>query len=77
MVGAVVGHEVIALALRAQRLLLERVRRVPRDRHEIDGASGEDAEVDARAVARRAVLIHLTRGLVLQLLLLGLREERL
>ncbi len=40
-------------------------------------AAGEDAEIDARTERGRALLVDATRGLVLHLLLLCLREERL
>ena len=80
MFGTVVGHEVVTLALRAQRFLLERMRGIARDRHEVDRATGEDAEVDARPEANGgvlALLIRLTRRLILKLLLFGLSQERL
>ena len=76
IIGAVVRVEVVALALRAE-LLLDGPRRA-RDGHEVNRATGQDAEVDAAApVASGALFVELARGLVLELLLLGLREERL
>ena len=78
MIGVIVRSEVVALALRAELLLDRGTLRGTRDRHEVDRASREDAEVDATApVAGATFLIELARGLVLELLLLGLREEGL
>ena len=80
MFGTVVGHEVVTLALRARRFFLEWMRGIARDRHEVDRATGEDAEVHAGPEADRgvlALLIRLTRRLVLKLLPFGLSQERL
>ena len=76
MIGAVVV-EALALALGAE-LLLDRALRGAGDGHKVDRAAGEDAEVDAAApVAGASFLVHLTRGLVLELLLLSLCKEGL
>ena len=69
----------IALALRARGLLLDDG---PQEaaRGECDGVdriAGQDAEVDARAVAGGALFIELPRSLILELFLFGLGQKRL
>ena len=67
---------VLAFALRAGCLLLDRTQKARRGESDgVDGVVGEDAEVDARRRAGGALLVELAGGLVLELLLLGLREE--
>ena len=70
----VVGYQVLAFTFGAQWLRLEGIRR---EKPQVRLAALKNAEIDARSECHRAFFVHPPCSLIIELLLLGPRKERL